>query len=195
MKKIALLILVLFCGTIYAQKKKKPSKKKPVPLGIIATNNDLSAELVKNDFYLFKIVKGNKRDSLLLKTFADKIMPTDGKITPFKANGIDLYAISWTEKSASETKLKKEEITITTTQIWNPASKTQIYANQQKSTKTKEQVFLDRLKNASETQERTRNEGSVFNLLPDGSFSLKTKTSETKYVFNKTLLKFEVKKK
>jgi hypothetical protein len=195
MKKICLLILVLCSTVIYAQKNKKSSKKKPASVGIIVTNNDLSAELVKNDFYLFKIVKGSKRDTLLLKTLADKIIPTDGKITPFKANGVDLYAISWTEKSGTETKLKKEEITITTTQIWNPTSKVQIFANEQKNTKIREQVFLDRLKNASETQERTRNEGSVFNLLPDGSFTLKTKTSETKFVFNKALMKFEVKKK
>lgn len=195
MKKIALLILVLCCGTIYGQKKKKTPVKKTAPLGIIATNNDLSAELVKSDLYLFKIVKGAKKDTLLLKTFADKAIPTDGKISTFKAGGTDFYAISWSEKSGSETKLKKEEITVVTTQIWNPATKTQIFINQQKSTKIKEQVFLDRLKNASETQERTRNEGSVFNLLPDGSFNLKTKTSETKYVYNKTTMKFEVKKK
>jgi hypothetical protein len=193
MKKILIVVLALFCVTIQAQKKKK--SKKAEPLGVIAKNNDLTAELIKNDLYLFKTINGAKKDTLLLKNFTDKVIPTDGVIKSFTSKKTPLYAITWTEKKVNETKGKKEEITLTTSQIWNPVTKKQVFVNEQKSTKIKEQVFLDRLKNASETQERTRNEGYLFTLLPDGDFTLKNKTSESKYTLNVALMKFDLKKK
>ena len=45
----------------------------------------------------------------------------------------------------------------------------------------KAQVFLDKLKNASETQERMRREGFEFFLNADGTITQKNKTQENKF--------------
>ncbi|TGD59727.1 hypothetical protein [Flavobacterium humi] len=189
MKKTMLLVLLLFCGSMYCQKKKSTSKVAAAS-PVIAKSGNISAELVKSNFYLFT-KNGAKKDTLLLKKFNAAGTPTDCKITPFTAKGIAMYLITWTEKSVSETKLKKEETTITESQIWNPATKTLLIGNTQTAVKIKETVFLDKLKNASETQERMRNSGFAFEFLTDGDFALKDKSSSTKYTYNAAISKYE----
>lgn len=184
-------MLLVFCGNMYSQKKKKVVKKEPASQ-IIAKSNDLTAEIIKTDFFLFRNEKGAKKDTLLLKTFAEKVTPTECVITPFVAKGIPLYCITWKENKITETKVKKEDATISNAQIWNPATKLQIHSNVQTIKKIKEQVFLDRLKTASETQEKIQKDGYVFTLLPDGDFTLKGKTSDTKYTLNITSMKYEI---
>jgi hypothetical protein len=191
MKKITLLVLLLACGSMYSQKKKSkaktPAKETSV---VIAKSGNASAEMYKNNFTLF-ITNAGKKDSLLLKKFNDKVTPVDCKITSFTTKTVPMYFVTWAEKSVTENKLKKEETTITESQIWNPATKTLLIGNTQTSVKIKETVFLDKLKNASETQERVRNGGFVFTLLNDGDFSLKDKSSDTKYTYNATSMKYE----
>ena len=191
MKKIALFTLLLCFGSIYSQKKKKAEAV--VPNVVIAKSGNASAEMAKNNFYLF-VTNGAKKDTLVLKKYDTKGTPLECKINSFTTKGTPMHLVSWTEKSVSETKLKKEETTITESQIWNPATKTLLIGNTQTATKIKEIVFLDKLKNASETQERMRNGGYVFTFLPEGDFFLKDKSSETRYSYNATSLKYEVAK-
>jgi hypothetical protein len=190
MKKTVLLLLLVLSGNAYSQKNKKAVAKGPTS-EVIAKSNDLSAEIVKNDFYLFRNDKGAKKDTLLLKTFTEKVKPLECIITPFVAKGIPLYCITWKENKKTETKLKKENADISIAQIWNPATKTQLYTNVQTTTKIEEQVFLDRLKNASETQQKIRKDGYAFSLLPNGDILQKGK-SETKFSLNPTTMKFEI---
>ena len=194
MKKIALLLLLLFCGNMYSQKKKKSSKVKVVTSTVIAKTDNLTAELIKGNFYVFRIDKIAKKDTLLLKTFSATTVPTDCIIKKFTAKTIPLYCITWTENTSNDSSTKKELIVSKNTQIWNPASKTQLFTNTQTSTNIKEQVFLDKNKTASETQERNRNEGFTFTLLPEGDFTLKNKSYESKYSLNTTTMKFEIPK-
>lgn len=191
MKKITLLALLLVCGSMYSQKKKSKAKAAPKETSVvIAKSGNVSAEMFKNNFTLF-ITNAGKKDSLLLKKFNDKVTPAECKITSFTTKAVPMYCVTWVEKSVTETTLKKEETTTTESQIWNPATKVLLIGNTQTATKIKETVFLDKLKNASETQERMRNGGFIFTLLNDGDFSLKDKSSDTKYTYNATSMKYE----
>ena len=194
MKKIALLLLLLFCGNIYSQKKKKSSKEKIVTSIVIAKTDNLTAELIKGNFYVFRIDKIAKKDTLLLKTFSGAAVPADCVIKKFTAKTIPLYCITWTENTSNDSSTKKELIVSKNAQIWNPVSKMQLFSNTQTSTNIKEQVFLDKNKTASETQERNRNEGFTFTLLPEGDFTFKNKSYESKYSLNTTTMKFEIPK-
>ena len=192
MKKLIVLILLLTNTFIFGQKNKKASKTKAEISNIIANTEDLVAEIIKGNLYTFRVDGKSKKDTLLLKNLTGTPLPTDCVIKKFTANQTPLYLITWKEISKIETNTKKEEVTNSCSQIWNPKQKLKVFDNEQKSTKIKEQVFLDKLKTASETQERTRNEGYTLTLLPNGDFTLKNKLVETKYVLNPTLMKFEV---
>ena len=194
MKKIVLLLLLLFCGNMYSQKKKKSPKAKTPTTNVVAKTDNLTAELIKGNFYVFRIDKAAKKDTLLLKTFSSSTVPTDCIIKKFTAKTLPLYCITWTENTSNDSNTKKELIASKNAQIWNPAAKMQLFTNTQTSTNIKEQVFLDKNKTASETQERNRNEGFNFTLLPDGDFTLKNKSSESKYSFNATTMQFETPK-
>ena len=190
MKKIALLVLLIFCGNAYSQKKK--TTPKATASVVITKGKNYSAELVKNKFYLV-VNNAAAKDSLLLKTYSDKGTPIDCKITAFTTKGTAMYLIVWTEKQISETKLKTEDNVSTVSQIWNPATKTSLIANTQTVTKIKEIVFLDKLKTASETQEKVRRSGYEFAFLGE-DFTLSDKSSNTKYSYNPTAMKYEVPK-
>jgi hypothetical protein len=193
MKKILLIVLILCCGNMYCQKKKKSSK--PTTSNVFAKTDDLTVELIKGNLYVFRNEKTAKKDTLLLKKITGATLPTDCSIKKFKTKSTPLYCITWVEKSSNDTSLKKELITVTNAQIWNPATKSQVFVNTQIATNIKEQVFLDKNKTASETQERNRNEGFVFTLLPGGDFTLKSKTAQSKYSLNATTMKYEIPKK
>lgn len=190
MKKIALFTLLLCFGNIYSQKKKKPEAV--IPNVVIAKSGNASAEMSKNNFYFF-ISNGAKKDTLLLKKYDVKATPTLCSIKSYTTKGTPMYYVTWTESSVVETKLKKEETTIVESQIWNPAIKTLLIGNTQTATKIKEIVFLDKLKTASETQERTRKSGYEFVFLGE-DFSLRDKSSDTKYTYNVTSMRYEVSK-
>lgn len=194
MKKTILLVLLLFCGGMFAQKSKKSAPKVAAVSPVVIKSGNASVEFVKNDLYLF-VANAAKKDTLLLKKYTTKGTPLECKITSFTTKGTPLYFVTWVEKTTTETSLKKEEATTTESQIWNPATKTLMIGNTQAATKIKETVFLDKLKNASETQERMRNAGFAFTFLPDGDFILKDKSSETKYSLNTSTMKYEAAKK
>lgn len=182
MKKYILIIAVLFTATTFAQKK-KPAKA-PTSTALAKSGN-LSVELVKNNLYLF-IANKTKKDTILLKTYTGTAAPTDCKITPFTAKGTPLHLISWSESSVTETKEKTENKVQVYSEIWNTATKTKPLANIQTTTNIKEIQWLDKLKNASQTVEKKRNEGFEFTLTKEGDVKLKNKTQENMMVYNPT---------
>lgn len=188
MKKVIVLTALSIIGLGFAQK--KPFKKAAAPTNVIVAKADiLSAEITKNNFYLFINGKA-KKDTMLIKAVDPKTLPAEGKIVPFTAKGIPLYALSWTETKVTETKLKKEEAITTNTEIYEVTSKTKVLENAQTTTKITEQVFLDKNHTVSETQQKLRREGFEFSLTPTGDVVLKNKTQENKMTYNVTDKKF-----
>ena len=182
MKKMMVLVLVsLFCVSICAQKK-KPIAKKATSI-VLAKAANLSAEIVKDNFYLF-INNVNSKDTIVLKTIDVKNLPYDCKILAFTTKSTPLYLITWIEKITIKTDLKTEDIINLHSEIYELSSKKQVVANTQITKNITEKVFLDKLKNASETQQRVRREGFEFILLPEGDIVLKTKTQENKMMYN-----------
>ncbi|CAM3594200.1 hypothetical protein FSS13T_16420 [Flavobacterium saliperosum S13] len=186
MKKIILLITLALCTSIgYSQKKKSTSKA-----GTVLTKTDnLSAEIVKNEFHLY-VDEGGKKEVLFTRPIDSKRKLSECKITGFKAKETPLYYISWTEKGTTKTDLKAEDATSVVSEIWEVPTKTQVIANTQTTTHIVEKVFLDKLKNASETQERNRREGSEFKLLPNGDILLKNKSQESKQTYDPVTKKY-----
>lgn len=183
---------MLFSLTVLAQKKKKPAKTPKEPATVVVSSfENLQAEMVKTDLYLFRIEGKTKKDTLLLKSYPLATKPTEFNIKKFNAGATQLYSLSWKENSITDTKIKKEEITAFYTQIWNPATKIKLVDNEEKKSKITEQVYLDKLKTASETQIKNKSEGYLFTLLPNGDYTLSNKYGQTKYVYNLSKLAFE----
>ena len=179
MKKIILVAFVLlFSISIHSQKKKVKSLK--TNNIVLAKTDQLSAEINKNNFFL----QLNNKDTIYLKTVDLKNVPTDCKIIPFKTNEINLYLITWIEKSSIKTNLKTEDIVDVYSRIYDIDLKKLIFSNIQITTNTTEIVFLDKLKNASETQQRIKREGFQFTLTPIGDILLKNKTQENRLSYN-----------
>ncbi|MFI0491807.1 hypothetical protein [Flavobacterium sp.] len=188
MKKIILfLALSLCCNTIYSQKKKIKEKQSS---SVLAKSDNITAEVIKNNFYLFIANKGAEKETILLKSIEGNKLPTECKIIPFTTKGVKLYSVSWTENKVTETKLKTEDMTTTYTEICDVTTKTKLLSNAQTINKIKEIHFLDANKNASETIQRVRNEGLILSLTKDGDVILKGKTQENKLTYNPTEAKF-----
>ena len=173
-KTFLLLVLSLFCSVAYCQKK-KGAKKAGTSSSVLAKANNLTAEMVKNNFYLSINNKGAKKDTILLKKIVGD-RPMEVKITPFTTKGTKLYSVSWAEKLVTTTKTKTEEATTSYTEIWDVAAKAKVLSNAQITTKIKEIQFLDKNKTVSQTNEKVRKEGFEFNLTKDGDVILKNKT-------------------
>jgi hypothetical protein len=103
--------------------------------------------------------------------------------------------LSWTEKTLNKTDLKTEDITTVYSNVYEITSKKQVFYNTQLTNHIVEKVFLDRLKNASETQERMRREGFEFTLNADGTITQKNKTQENKLIYDATKMEFVNSKK
>ncbi|MEW5675471.1 hypothetical protein ABGT15_04090 [Flavobacterium enshiense] len=187
-KTFLLIVLSLITLTGYSQKKKGKSKAK-AETGVLAKTDNLTAEKVKNEVHIYVTADG-KKDLLFSKPVDAKGVLSEVKITGFTTKEIPLYYISWTEKGTKKTDLKTEDYTSVVSEIWDVPTKTQLIGNDQRTTHIIEKVFLDRLKNASETQEKMRREGFEFSLLSNGDFILKDKKGETKYTYNTTDKKY-----
>ena len=195
MKKIILLVLLILSTFCYSQKKKTT---KAAAKTVLATVDNVSAEII-TDKKQKKIVlfstNGTAKDTLEVKKIDSPLFtPLNFSIKSFTANGVKLYIVHWEEKNKLETKLKKEDIDIIESQIWNIDKKELLIGNTQKSTHIIETVFLDKNKTASEVQEKNRKEGFELTLLPNGDFNLKNKTQNDTYSFNTSSLKYEIKK-
>ena len=174
---------MIFTVTATYSQKKKASKS--TASSALAKVDNLTLELIKNNLYLF-INNKAKKDTILLKTYAVKGTPTDCKITPFTVKGTTLHLVSWTETTLTESKEKTENKVELYSEIWNVVTKTKPLANIQTTTNIKEIQWLDKLKNASQTVEKKRNEGFAFTLTPTGDVKLKNKTQENTLSYNPT---------
>lgn len=188
-KIVFLLVFTSFCMCGYSQKKK--IVKKIAPSIVLAKADNLTAELLNTNFYLFITTKTNSKDTLLLKSFDSNKVPSECKIVPFTAKGTKLYCVSWTEKTLTETKLKTEDATAFVTEICDSGSKTKVLSNVQTTTKIKEIHFLDKNQTVSETLEKIRREGFEFSLNPQGDVVLKNKTQENKMSYNAANKRYE----
>jgi hypothetical protein len=194
MKKIILLVSLVLISTIgFSQKKKQTSKKTPITS--FAKADNLIAEIKNGNFQL--TINGNEKlkEPIVVKNVEAKFVPIDCKLTSFMANGTKLYALTWTEKSESKTDLKTEDVTTVYTNIYEINSNKKVFVNVQITNHITEKVFLDKGKNASETQDKIRREGYEFKLNPDGSIVQKSKTQENKFIFDPNKMEFVLNKK
>lgn len=191
MKKTALLILILFCTAIsYGQKKKAKGKVAAKATSTaLAKADNLTAEIIKGNFYLF-VNNKTKKDTIGIKTVDANSSPKDCTIKPFTAKGTPLYLLTWTEEATTKTDLKTEIKSTIFSEVYDVSTKTKLFSNQQTTTNITEKVFLDRLKNASETQEKVRREGFEFVLTPDGDIQQKNKTQQNNFAFNSSDKKY-----
>ncbi|WNM18906.1 hypothetical protein [Flavobacterium capsici] len=185
MKKIVfLLTVVLFANFSFAQKRKTAVKKVATEKSSSAKVDNLTAEIKGKTFQVTINEKGKPVDAINVKELTDNNKPIDIKLSSFTANGTKLYLLQWTEKTNTKTDLKTEDITTVYSVVHEITNKKQVFSNFEKTNNIVEKVFLDKLKNASETQEKIRREGFVFTLNPDGSITQKNKTQENKWVYD-----------
>ncbi len=193
MKKIILFLALSFVvSSSYAQKKKsvKSTKKVLVSNGLAKADN-LVAEIKEGNFQLIISENGKPQDTITIKLVDSKFAPMDCKLTAFKASGTTLYLLTWTEKTQIKTDLKTEDIVTIYSNIYDKTAKKLVFENKQLTNNITEKVFLDKIKQASETQQKVRREGFEFKLNPDGSVVQKNKAKEYKLVYNATKMMYQ----
>lgn len=191
MKKLLLLFSVLMlCSGAIAQKKKKTTKKKTTTsTKFLATSGDMKAVDGKDHIVLYL----TKTDTVHVKTSGGAL--SEVQITPFTSGGTSLCSLSWTEKKkVGEPKTKLEESTCKRAEVFDPATRENLFSNSKTDTDITEVVFLDKKKVVSETQYKKRHEGMDFSVNANGELVVKGKSSETKYVYNPGQKKFINKK-
>lgn len=199
MKKLLVFVFALLISvTSYSQKKKKSSGKKATTTktttakGVLAKVDNLVAEVKAGNFQ----VTIDGKDAINVKSVDAKFAPTNTKLSSFTASGTKLYLLTWTENVQIKTDLKTEDITNIYSVVYEISNKKQVFSNIQTTNHIVEKVFLDRLKTASETQERMRREGFELIVNPDGTLTQKNKTQENKWAYDATKMEFvDAKKK
>ena len=189
-----LFIVILFSSfsiTAIAQKKKNTIASPKA--NVLAKVKNVTLENIKTELWLYSKNQKNK-DSISVKPIGNSTF-TDYTLKSFSSKNNTLYLLTYKEKSLVQSTNKTEDILSTYSEIYDFASKTKVFENIQKSTKITEKVFLDRLKNASETQEKIRNEGYTFSLLPNGDVSLTSKSKSAKLSFDAVSKKYSETKK
>ncbi|MBC7495245.1 MAG: hypothetical protein H7221_09580 [Flavobacterium sp.] len=201
MKNFVLLIAILLIAVpSFSQKKGKVKNKKSIRTAIILANttNVIFEMNKKNGLNQLYLLTGAAKDTLLIKSVAESIiiLPASCKLKFFTANATPLLNVTWIENSViGDAKTKIENITKVNNDIWELAARNQAMSNTQITTNIKEIVYLDRLRNASETQERNRKEGLEFILQPNGDVTLFTKTVTNTMNYNAADKKYKFKKK
>lgn len=201
MKKIIVFALIALVSTgAFAQKKKKSGGKKATTTatakGVLAKADNLVAEVKAGSFQVTINENGKAKDNITVKAVDAKFAPTNVKLASFMASGAKLYLLTWTETTQIKTDLKTEDITNVNSVVYEIASKKQVFSNTQMTNHITEKVFLDRLKTASETQEKIRRDGFEFILNLDGTITQKNKTQENKWKYDATSMEFvDAKKK
>lgn len=192
MKNSILLVFVSFIIQFgYSQKKETK---------IICKSDNVSVLLSKNNektnFYI-ENRNESKIDSVLIKSYLNielkakkNSIPTDCKILNFKTKNTNLSLLTWTEVIKELTSDLSTETLILNSEIWNLKEKKRIFVNIQNIIKTKETVYLDKAKIASETKEATKRIGYEFVLNKDGGVLLKSKTKQVKLVYSTEIEKY-----
>jgi len=200
MKRIVLFVFIaLLSSNSFAQKKTgraaKPNVKKTSTTVGIAKVDNLVAEIKEGNFQVTINEADKPAAAIIIKAVEASFVPNDCKLLAFNALGTKLYLLTWTEKSSSKTELKTEDVFSNYTAVLEVTNKKVVFSNTETTTHTSEKVFLDKGKNASETQEKLRREGMHFVLNPDGSIQLKNKTTEKNLVFDSIKMEYLPKKK
>jgi hypothetical protein len=186
MKNSFYIFLFLACIASFGQKKKAVVK----PSSPLAKADNLLVEIKNKTFQITINDKSKAIDALPIKDVPVNFVPINSKLVAFLANGTKLYLLSWEEKTNVKTPTKSEEATILISKVFDVAAKKELFTNSKTTTKITEQVFLDKNKTASETQEKMRNERYDFILNSDGSITLKSKKSEVKWVYDPSKKEF-----
>lgn len=194
MKNSIYLVTFLIClTTSFAQKKKVANANSPAGFAKI---DNLVVEIKNKTFQISINEKGKTIEALPIKEVDASFMPLNSKLISFTVSGTKLYVLSWEEKTNIKTSTKTEDIAVFSTKVFNIADKKELFTNSKTTTKITEQVFLDKNKTASETQEKMRNEGFDFVLNNDGSITQKSKKMETKWIYDASKKEyFDAKKK
>ena len=132
MKKIFLLIVIsLISISSFAQKKNSSVKFTTSP--VFAKADNLVAEVKNGTFQITINENGTSKDAIEVKASEPKFAPTDCKLTSFKANGIQLYLLSWTESTQTKTDLKTEDTVSIYSNIYEITSKKLVLSNKKVS--------------------------------------------------------------
>ena len=194
MKKL-LIVLFLSVSTLsmQGQKGKAKSPKSNPPL---AKLDNINVEVKEGNYQLTITENGTPKDAIVIKSVDATFAPTNCILKSFKANGVTLYLLTWSEKVTLKTDTKTEVSTVNNSNVYDVTAKKQVFANAQTTTDITEKVFLDKNKTVSETQQRKRKEGMEFVLNPDGSIIQKAKSQDYKWTYNASKIEYvEVKKK
>lgn len=183
MKNGIYILAFLVCLTSFGQKKKSATPKTTAGLAKV---DNLIAEVKNGNFQVTITEKGKEMDAIIVKSADKSFAPTTCKLTTFKASGASLYLLSWQEKTNTKTPTKTEDIVTIYTKVYDITTKKEVFSNYQITNNITEQVFLDKNKTASETQNKIRREGFEFTLNPDGSITQKSKNQENKWVYDAT---------
>lgn len=200
MKRLFLLVLMTVISTSTFAQKKKAVAKKPVTTttakGVLAKVDNLVAEVKAGNFQVTISENGKPKDAITVKAVDAKFAPTNVKLSSFTASGVKLYLLTWTEVVVIKSDLKTENLTNVYSIVYEIPNKKQVFSNTQTTNHIVEKVFLDKLKTASETQERIRREGFEFILNADGTITQKNKTQENKWKYDVAKMEFvDAKKK
>jgi hypothetical protein len=197
MKKLFLLLILSVSTIGFAQKGKTKAKPAAAKNVVLTKVDNISAEVIseKSGKRVVLFVKNeDKVDTLEVKKLEKTdFKPTGFVVKSFSAQGKKFYHVNWKEEIKIDTKLKKENGVVTEDQLWDTETKTLLLGNTHKSSHIKETIFLDANKTASHDVEKNRSEGFEFTLNADGSFSMKTKTQNSTYVYNTSSSKYEMK--
>jgi hypothetical protein len=172
------LISILFSCATFAQKTKTSSK-----VSSLAALDNLVVDTKDNMVFVMIKAKPNQ-ESLTLSDQKIANSPQEVTIKSFTSDNTKLYLINWSETTTNKTELRLEDIKTIYSKIINPETKSILFSNYQKTNNITEKVFLDKLKNASETQQKIRREGFEFILNSDGSITQKNKTQENKWFYS-----------
>ena len=183
MKNGIYILAFLVCLTSFGQKKKSATPKATAGLAKV---DNLIAEVKNGNFQVTITEKGKEMDAIVVKSADKSFVPTACKLTSFKASGASLYLLSWQEKTNTKTPTKTEDIVTIYTKVYDITTKKEVFSNYQITNNITEQVFLDKNKTASETQNKIRKEGFELTLNPDGSITQKSKSQENKWVYDAT---------
>jgi hypothetical protein len=172
------LISILFSCATFAQKTKTSSK-----VSSLAALDNLVVD-TKDNMVVVMIKAKPNQESLTLSDQKIANSPQEVTIKSFTSDNTKLYLINWSETTTNKTELRLEDIKTIYSKIINPETKSILFSNYQKTNNITEKVFLDKLKNASETQQKIRREGFEFILNSDGSITQKNKTQENKWFYS-----------
>lgn len=186
-KNILIFVLILSIANSYAQRKKTAKNSKAISTptkSVLATAGYMTAEMQKNIFFITVDNKKTEKDTIQIKIYSDKMVPTNAKLQAFTANGKVFHCLSWVDTYQKNSPLVKENITETHSVIFDAINKKKLINNIQKSTAITEIRFLDVKKTVSETIDKKRNEGYIFALLTNGNVNLKSKNQNLTLSYN-----------